>query len=113
LLAERAAQEPAAFGGAWNFGPHGEPRSVEELANAVCARWGEPARWHHEARDQPHEARALALDATKARTRLGWQPRLDHARAIEWSVDWYKLHAAGGDVVALAREQIRKHGELA
>ena len=113
LLAERAANEPVAYGAPWNFGPHGDPRSVEELANAVCARWGEPARWHYEQRDQPHEARALALDATKARTLLGWRPRLDHSLAIEWSVDWYKLHAAAGDVAALTIDQIRRHGELA
>jgi CDP-glucose 4,6-dehydratase len=114
LLAERAAIDPAAFASAWNFGPTNDVgTTVAELADEMCRRWGESARWHHERDDAYHEARALTLDVTKARTLLGWRPRLDQMQALEWTVDWYKRHGNDGDVSAFTLDQIRRHGALA
>jgi CDP-glucose 4,6-dehydratase len=79
----------------------------------MCRHWGASSRWHHERDDTYHEARALTLDATKARTVLGWRARLDQQQALEWTVDWYKHHGNGGDVSALTLDQIRRHEALA
>ena len=110
LLAERVATDPKGYASAWNFGPSAERTwQVEEVANEVCARWGHGAQWEHEAGPQPHEARVLALDATKARVALGWQPRLAFATALDWTIEWYAAHRDGGDLVALSLEQIRRY----
>jgi hypothetical protein len=45
---------------------------------------------------QPHEARYLRLDATKAQTQLGWAPLLDLPRAVADTVAWYREHAEAG-----------------
>jgi CDP-glucose 4,6-dehydratase len=79
----------AVTGESWNFGP--DPAgfaTVREVADRVVALWGAGAAWRQDADDHPPEARLLTLDATKAMSRLGWQPRLNLAQAIEWTVEW-------------------------
>jgi CDP-glucose 4,6-dehydratase len=85
---------------------------VRELANAICALWGGGARWHSPPSIQPHEASLLALDASKARARLGWRPRLGLDESLRWTVEWYKAFHPGGDVRALTLEQIRRYEEI-
>jgi CDP-glucose 4,6-dehydratase len=110
VLAERLHDEPAAYSTAWNFGPSAsDVRTVGELARVMCARWGDGARWTHEPTVQPHEARALTLDSTNARVKLGWAPRLDFESAIRWSVDWYR---AARDHEAVTLDQVRRFREL-
>ncbi len=38
----------------------------------------------------PHEAHALRLDCSKARSRLGWRPRLDFATTLQMTAEWYR-----------------------
>jgi CDP-glucose 4,6-dehydratase len=113
LLAERLHDDPAQFSGPWNFGPAGVAAcSVSMLADMVCARWGDGAAWHYAATTQPHETIALALDSTKARTLLGWNPKLDVERSIEWTIDWYKAHRDARDLVATTHSQISGFQDL-
>ena len=39
-----------------------------------------------------HEAKLLMLDISKAKFRLGWEPRLNLDQTVELSVDWYKRY---------------------
>jgi CDP-glucose 4,6-dehydratase len=39
-----------------------------------------------------HEANLLMLDITKAKTHLGWRPRLDAFQTIDLVADWYKKY---------------------
>ena len=111
LLAERLCEDAQRFSDAWNIGPPPEDvRTVADIATALCAAWGTPASWHHEGGSNLHEARALTLDATKARTTLGWRARLPLADAIAWTVEWYK---ATGDKSRVTLEQIRRYQSAA
>jgi CDP-glucose 4,6-dehydratase len=112
-LAERLLENAQAFGEAWNFGPSTDSvQSVATLADELCAAWGDGASWSHDKNRHPHEAGILALDSAKARSRLGWRPRLDYRDAIRWTVAWYKAFHEGRDARALTLEQIRKYQEL-
>jgi CDP-glucose 4,6-dehydratase len=109
-LAERLASEPEAFSEGWNFGPDLDAlRPVEDLVESMCALWGDGARWHAAKIDQPHEARILALDASKARARMGWRPRLTLDEALAWTIAWYKDHASAIDVRDRSLRQIRSY----
>jgi CDP-glucose 4,6-dehydratase len=61
--------------------------------------------------NDPHEARLVKLDASKARARLGWTPRWSLERAIEAIVDWYDPYRGGRDLRAVSLEQIEAFGQ--
>jgi CDP-glucose 4,6-dehydratase len=110
-LAERLAEDPAAFSEAWNFGPADEDaRPVAWIADRIVALWGEDAAWSHARGDAPHEAASLKVDASKARLSLGWEPRLRLDEALAWTVEWYLRLAAGGSALRLTEQQIARYG---
>ncbi|MGH7271152.1 MAG: CDP-glucose 4,6-dehydratase [Polyangiaceae bacterium] len=116
LLAEHLGSDAGAFSESWNFGPDpGAVRPVAELATTVCSLWGEGAAWHSPpstTSPKPHEAGLLALDASKARARLGWRPRLTLQDGLEWTVSWYKARRAKEEMVAFTLGQIHEYERL-
>jgi CDP-glucose 4,6-dehydratase len=46
------------------------------------------------------------LDITKAKTRLGWKPRLDALHTIDLVADWYKKYQSQ-EVYSLCIEEIK------
>jgi CDP-glucose 4,6-dehydratase len=95
---------------ALNFGPRpgGAEVSVGELASlGVEALGGQP--WRHEPDPTSLEAKTLAIDATLARTALGFESRLDAPEAVRLTMDWYARQAAGEEALALCAEQIEAY----
>jgi len=92
---------------ALNFGPRpgGAEVSVGQLASlGVEALGGQP--WRHEPDPRSLEAKTLAIDATLARTVLGFESRLDAPEAVRLTMDWYARQAAGEDALALCLAQV-------
>jgi CDP-glucose 4,6-dehydratase len=110
-----AAPGGAALPRALNFGPRaGERLTVAEVVEAVeRALGGETRGWRLDDGPIPPEAPALALDASRAKAVLGWTARLDMARALAFTADWYGRHAAGAEPRALCLEQIAAFEALA
>lgn len=107
LLAERLCADGAAAAEAWNFGPSDEgEQPVSAVVQTLVDLWGEGAAWTTTDAPQPHEANYLKIDASKARRRLGWRPRLTFARTLAWTVEWYRRQAAGEDARDLCLAQI-------
>ena len=88
LLAQNLADDPARFGGAWNFGPTGDGWSVGEVADTVMRWLG--GRWTEVPEPWGAEAPVLRLSPARAVRELGWRPVLDTARALEWTVEDYR-----------------------
>ncbi len=79
---------------ALNFGPaSGESMRVCDVIAAFSAAVGRPVPWRVEPTSLA-EAPALALDASQAMDRLGWQPRSQQA-AIAATASWYAAWLAG------------------
>ena len=110
-LVERAGEGGDAYCEAWNFGPAGPGRTVEELVTKVIAAWGNGS-WTAAKAEHPHEARSLHLSIEKAISRLQWKPRWDFDTAVARTIEWYKIAAEGADATTL-REltlcQIQQH----
>lgn len=113
VLAERLYAAPTNHAEAWNFGPAQEDaRTVGEVVTAFCGYWGDGAAWHTTSAAQPHEARFLKVDSSKARARLAWRPRLTVDTAVQWTAEWYTAHVQGKDARLLCDEQIRRYENL-
>jgi CDP-glucose 4,6-dehydratase len=112
LLAERLYQGEQWWRGAWNFGPGpDETISVADIADRLVDRWNErddsPATWHMMAQDNaPYEAKTLAVDSGKARSHLGWEPRMPLDDALAETVGWYTALRAGADMDRLAAAMV-------
>jgi len=113
LLAERLSVEGRAFAGGWNFGPADtDAKPVSWIADELVRLWDDGAAWTRDSATHPPEAHALKLDASKARTCLGWHPVLPLAPALEWIVEWYKGLHAGKSLRNLTRTQIERYEAL-
>ncbi|MDR3417137.1 MAG: hypothetical protein P4L83_13210 [Nevskia sp.] len=85
---------------------------MSHIVDRLAASWGDGAAWHRSAGDHPHEAAALAIDAGKARSRLGWRPRLDLDQALDWTVGWHRAVLAGEDAATVCLAQIARYQAL-
>ncbi|MDR3159929.1 MAG: CDP-glucose 4,6-dehydratase [Zoogloeaceae bacterium] len=107
LLAEKLYAEGEDYASAWNFGPAAEDaRPVEWLVERLARDWQGRFVWEADPRAHPHEARALRLDAAKARLQLGWRPRWRLETALTRVVDWQQAWLAGQDMRAFTLAQI-------
>jgi len=113
LLGSKLFQRGAAYSGAWNFGPDFESiATVKTATELFAALWGGGAGIHcFSSEDAPHEAGLLSLDCTKAKTLLGWKPRLNLQQALEYTVEWYKNENTE-DLFALCKSQIVSYCKL-
>ncbi|MDI9640292.1 CDP-glucose 4,6-dehydratase [Oscillatoria amoena NRMC-F 0135] len=111
-LAEYLYQQGAPFSEAWNFGPNDcDIQPVSWVVDRLFTLWGE-GTWQWDRGTQPHEATTLKLDSTKARIKLGWQPKLDLETALAWIVDWTKAWQAGANSRHFTETQIQKFMEI-
>jgi CDP-glucose 4,6-dehydratase len=109
LLAERLWTD-ATLAEGWNFGPDDDGAlSVGDLATRLTQLWGDGAAWAQDGERHPHEATYLRLDSSKARQRLGWEPRWNVDVALERTAAWYRGYRAQADVRELTLEQIRAY----
>lgn len=113
-LAEALARDPAAYARSWNFGPLRAPSwTVGEVADLALHEL-DGGTWTAAAPETSAEAPVLRLCSMRARQRLGWEPRLDTAAAVRWTVEGYRALAAGdGEWLAAQIARYESLGEAA
>lgn len=91
LLAEKLWENGPDFAESWNFGPNEtDAQPVSWIVDYLTGLWGDGASWKKVEGDHPHEAHSLRLDSSKAKIRLGWQPRWDLETALNTIISWYQ-----------------------
>ena len=88
-LAEHLAENPSISGEAFNFSL-GEHLTVLDIVHMTVEIMGRSDLEPVILNIASSEIREQYLDATKARERLGWQPRYGMKQAISETVDWYR-----------------------
>ncbi len=112
LLAEHSATTPS-LAGAFNFGPPAEAAiTVESLCQHIRAHivaQGETnaLQWRYDTAEKPHESGFLQIDAGRAHEHLHWQPQLNLADTLQWTVAGYLAQ----DLPALVQSQIQRYLE--
>ncbi len=92
---------------AWNFGPDGvETPTVRQVAEMMMISWGRTVPIEVVPNEGYHESKLLRLDCTKAKSILGWDPKMDIDKVIERTVEWYKAWSEGRDMFQITNEQI-------
>ncbi len=93
LLAQKMWDEPTKYCEGWNFGPRTESiADVWTVASKLIEDYGKG-----ELRDVSdpyalHEAKLLMLDISKAKFRLGWEPRMNLDQCLAMVADWYMVN---------------------
>jgi len=97
VVAQAAARRRQPIG-AWNIVPGREAQTAtRRLAELAAAAWDDGARVVESETETFPETAFLALDGSKARQQLGWQPAWTLEQTVAHSVDWYKAVLRGED----------------
>ncbi|MHC4644437.1 MAG: CDP-glucose 4,6-dehydratase [Planctomycetota bacterium] len=112
-LAEQLWTGGSNFAQAWNFGPANEDaKTVSWIVKYLTSSWGEAARWELDPAQHPHEDNYLKLDCSKARSLLGWAPKLRLSTALEWIVEWYRGYQMNENMRSVTEDQIRRFEDI-
>ena len=107
MLAQALVTDPSNAPAALNFAPDADSfRTVSDLVEAFAAHWNGCPGWRYDAGEHPHEVSLLKLDPSRARSLLGWRPRLGYEDAVAWTANWYRAFWNGEDIGAVTRRQI-------
>lgn len=110
-VAEELFESGAVGNNSWNFGPHlTDIRTVQEVSELFCSAWGiKDILEHNSDSNQPHEAKSLSLDISKAFFNLNWSPKWTLENSIVKTASWYKTYFDKKDTLALSYEQIEEY----
>lgn len=93
LLAQKMWDNPTGYCEGWNFGPEQDSvLTVWEVATAIIDNYGFGELKDVSDPNALHEANLLMLNIDKAKTRLGWKPRLNAKETAILTSDWYKRY---------------------
>lgn len=109
LMIAAAQYNDFSYAGYYNVGPNeSDCLTTGELATYFCNSWGNSQGYEVLNKEGPHEANFLRLDCTKLKTVFDWQPKWNAKTAVEKTVEWTKVWAAGGNCKVKLDEQINE-----
>lgn len=106
MLAEQLFKNPIQFSQAWNFGPYdSDVRPVHWILDQMTCLWP-GSSWILDNNDNPHEAKLLKLDISKATSFLSWMPTWSLEVTLQKIIAWNKKFLAGADMMAESSKEI-------
>ena len=92
------------MGETYLIGADGERSNIDVL-RAILTRMGKPADDFDWVRDRPGHDRRYAIDSTKLRRELGWEPEhTDFSEGLDQTIAWYTENRAWWEPVKAATE---------
>ena len=92
------------MGETYLIGADGEKSNIDVL-RAILTRMGKPADDFDWVRDRPGHDRRYAIDGSKLRRELGWEPRhTDFSEGLDQTIAWYTENRAWWEPVKAATE---------
>jgi dTDP-glucose 4,6-dehydratase len=84
----RAAMERGKSGEVYNFGGNAERENIYVIKE-ILRLLGKGENLIHYVKDRPGHDRRYAMDSSKARATLGWEPRHTFEQGLRQTIDWY------------------------
>jgi CDP-glucose 4,6-dehydratase len=108
LLAKEMYNDPVNFSSSFNFGPDSSSIvPVEKLVNMLI-KYLNMGSWKFTGNEaQPHEAKLLALDISKAKYFLNWFPVLNIEQTVKYTANWYSAYHSGENMYDFGLSQIK------
>ena len=92
-IGQKLLQGEVDFSNVWNFGPNYEENvTVTAVVEHIGKYWDKVDYEIDKDNNQPHEARFLKLDCSKAHTLLKWKAVWNSEVAFERTVKWYQAY---------------------
>ena len=79
------------FGEVYNIGGHNEHSNIE-IVKLILKTIGKPESLIQYVKDRPGHDRRYAIDATKIKNALGWEPTITFEIGIQDTIKWYSEH---------------------
>ncbi len=96
----------------FNFGPRTDDViKVEEVINMFSKYW-DYANYKVESNSSDFEASLLNLSYDKSSNILGWQPKLNAEKSLEFTAKWYKAQSQQKDMFNFSSKQIYEYIDL-
>ena len=95
------------YADSYNVGPDEcDCITTGNLVDLFCEKWGENLEWRNECKGGPHEAKFLKLDCSKIKRKIGWKPKWNIEKAIEKTVELYKIYINEDSISDCMNKQI-------
>ena len=112
MLAEKLYTDGGRYADSWNFGPdEADAKPVAWIAERLSSG-SHSVHWTKAIQEHPYEAGILLLDSSKAKSLLGWAPRLGLEDAINKTVEWHEAWRSKLNMAAVTSQQIKDYAEL-
>lgn len=106
LLGQKLLEKKVFHATSYNFGPiTSSGTSVGRLINLARNNWDKIQTTSSNDPNNPHKAKLLQLDISKARQELDWEPAWTEEESIEKTIDWYKSYYENGEIITLSQLQ--------
>lgn len=109
-LAEKMWNDGKKFSQGWNFGPtNDDEKPVSWITEFMKKQIDEEINFEYDNSVQPHEAKYLRLDCSKAVNQLGWKSKMNIESTLLWTLNWYKEFMKGSDMKEFTERQIDEY----
>jgi len=109
ILAQKLYGDQSKYAEGWNFGPNEKGvKPVGWILNEMIEKWP-GASWALDYTSNPHEAKFLHLDISKARAKLGWQPAWKLSYTLEKIVAWHSAWLKGENMKSVCLADITEY----
>jgi CDP-glucose 4,6-dehydratase len=98
ILAEKLYENQSEYAEGWNFGPYEQDVKPVDWILDYMIELSPGASWTLNEGENPHEAKLLNLDISKASELLGWTPTWDLPMTLRNIIRWNKLWLCGADM---------------